>query len=1096
MAKLNDLTGLTLTRNGSTFVLKWKNNDDYWNVFGKIIFKSQGNSGWPGWGSVAYQGVPYPTQDTTEWNISFPTSSFYPHTTRTTGGIGVGVEGRNPYYDSSNLSTVFFDIHTCPASALSLSYATDTQEANKTIFTIGFKQDLTAHWIVSDLEYESVLKKDCNEKDGSQIDWSTSDYGQERLRGTMSAVESQTIEIVDNFNWTGYYSATRWFRVRARGPAGASPWVYTSKVNAIPAPVNNPSGLVTLNSDGGGYLVTVNWDGYSSPAHPIDYAVPEYAVVKPQTTLTTKTINNVTYKHVDLVEPTNPSWTQGTRVYLYGGHVHISQVLDRHLADDEAIIVRGTHYHKSIKNVSAAAYAEGGFGYLASPSNITMSSINPTTHRCTVGATNNSQVANTFLAVYYRTSEEPDGNTCIGIIPPGSSSVTVIFPDVGSSTAVSVGVQAYLADYAPITPAETGVTKYSIANVIMKSSGQVWTDSSIPLPPSNVALTSPSKGTIRVSWDWSWIEATEAELSWADREDAWESTTAPSTYNVSNINSGAWNIVGLEVKTWYVRVRLLKILEDKTIYGGYSNIYKLNLAGPPYKPSIELSNTVITEDGTVTCYWDYISSDGTDQSEAEICEANISNAGVITYGTIIGHTNTSRHLDINAKDNSWHYGERHYLAVRVTSESGEKSEWSAPEAIVVAEEVVATITSTSLVEHTRTIDGVATKFYDLTEMPLTVTASGCGANGTMTYIIERNANYNIIRPDGSDLEGYEGEAVYIETFNTSGTITINQSDLLGYLDDGAEYRLIVIAKDTYGQTAEKEIVFTVKWNHQAVIPGATVETEEDRLAVCITPFIPTTYIRSKDTSVVSGKTYYTLTSSSSSGPRYTAVQSPSGNPSQQAYFEVYDGTGDSCDIYRLSADKPVLIFEKAQFGTKYVDPYPTLGEFGGHRVVYRTANGDYITENNRIAWKDTTASDGDIINKFATIIDFDGDRIVLPYNLSVSNKWDKDFTETKYLGGSVQGDWNPAVSRTGSIKTTVIVGEDPDTVRLIRKLAAYPGICHVRTPEGSSYSANVVVTDDREEKWVNRLSKVSLEITRIDDTGFDGKRYSDWHYSS
>lgn len=1084
MAKLNDPTGLTLTRNGSQLSLKWKNNDDYWTMFVKVIFRT-GRS-FPGWGSTRYWSIPYPTQDTSEWKYAFPFASFYPYKNTTCTGIAVGLQARNPNYASSNMPVAIFEIHTVPSSYISLSATPDSQDANKTNFTFGLKQNQTSNWIVVDLEYQSVLSKDSNTTDGSKIDWSRSDYGQSVINGTRSGADSYTVSVTDNFDWTGYYSATRWFRVRARGPAGASPWVYTRVVHALPAQANNTYGIATPNADGGGYLVTVSWYGKATPAHPIDYAVPEYSVVKPETAVSTKVIDGVTYKHVDLVEPTNPSWTQGIRVYLANGQVKIGQVMDRRLNADEAIVVRGTHYFNSQKTVSPSAYAQGGFGNLAVPSNITMSSIDPQTHRCTIGATNNSQVQNTFLAIYYRTDSDPEGNTCIGIIPYGSSSSVIVFPDVDEEENLSIGVQAFLADYAPISPAQSGVTIYSIANIIMKSASIVWTESAIPLPPKNIALTSPSDGTIRVSWDWSWVEATDAELSWADREDAWESTTEPNKYNVSNTNSGAWNIPNLAIGVWYVRVRLLKTDGNDTIYGGYSDTYKINLAGPPIKPSISLSDTVISETGVVTCYWDYISSDGTDQLQAEICESNVSDEGEITYGNVIGHTNVSRHLSIYAEDNEWHYGERHYLAVKLTSESGLESEWSIPEAVVIAEPIQSTITSSSFVERTETIEDVETTFYDLTSMPITIKAEGSGGAGTMTYIIERNKNYRVVRPDESDLDGYEGETVYTTTVLGEDQITIEQSDLIGFLDDGAEYRLIVIAKDGYGQVAETQLVFTVHWDHQAIIPDAMIETDPDKIEVYIIPFVPTTYILSKDTEVISGKVYYIL-----DHDEYIIVDNPSGNPSEQEYYELYNSEGDTCDIYRLSADKPVLIVQNAEFGSKYVDPYPTLGNFGGHRIVYRTINGDYITANNRIAWKDITAQDGDIIDKFATIIDFNGEQLLLPYNLSFSNKWAKDFTETKYLGGSVQGDWNPSVSRTGSVKTTLVLSEDPDTLKKVRKLSSYPGLCHIRTPEGSSYSANITVTDDREQKWVNQLAQISLEITRVDDAGFDGYEYDD-----
>ena len=129
---------------------------------------------------------------------------------------------------------------------------------------------------------------------------------------------------------------------------------------------------------------------------------------------------------------------------------------------------------------------------------------------------------------------------------------------------------------------------------------------------------------------------------------------------------------------------------------------------------------------------------------------------------------------------------------------------------------------------------------------------------------------------------------------------------------------------------------------------------------------------------------------------------------------------------------------------------------------------------------------------FGVVIYFDGNQLVLPGNISFSNKWNKDFTLTKYLGGSIQGDWNPAVERSMSAKATVAVEVNPENVELLRRLAIYPGICNVRTPDGSSFAANINVNDDREEKWTTQLAKISLDITKCDSEGEDGKTYAEW----
>jgi hypothetical protein len=332
----------------------------------------------------------------------------------------------------------------------------------------------------------------------------------------------------------------------------------------------------------------------------------------------------------------------------------------------------------------------------------------------------------------------------------------------------------------------------------------------------------------------------------------------------------------------------------------------------------------------------------------------------------------------------------------------------------------------------------------LTEMPLSVTVTGAGEGGTTRVIIERAEDYHVDRPDESTFNGFEGETVAIFSQLGEALITIDNDDLVGILDDGASYRLIATVQDGLGQSAEVEQLFEVHWTHQASAPDALVQVLDDDMVAVLTPIAPSGAL-----------------------------------------------TTDVCDIYRLSADKPTLIYPGATFGVQYVDPYPTLGEHGGHRFVTRTANGDYITPEDMLAWVDVTAYDGYFIDSASSVIDFGTGRVALGLNIDLSSKWQKDFAQTKYLGGSVQGDWNPAVSRTGSMNT-VVYADDQETIDTMRRLAEHAGICHVRTTDGSSYAADVQVSESWSQQNSHRLVSFSLSITKVDPESYDGMTYAEW----
>ncbi|MBQ1736473.1 MAG: hypothetical protein II038_16720, partial [Lachnospiraceae bacterium] len=563
--------------------------------------------------------------------------------------------------------------------------------------------------------------------------------------------------------------------------------------------------------------------------------------------------------------------------------------------------------------------------------------------------------------------------------------------------------------------------------------------------PGNVSVNATAiSGTVKVVWDWTWREAQSAVISWADHEDAWESTSEPETYTINNTHAGEWNVSGLETgKRWYFRVRLVKGYGDNGVYGAWSALAMIDLSSAPSVPTLTLSKSVITADGSLSAFWSYVSGDGTGQAYAEICEATITGEGV-QYGDIIASTQTAQHITLYAEKLGWTSGETHYLCVRVVSGSGRVSdEWSDPVPVIIAEELTAVIESTSLVGQEIIVDDNSRTVMALTALPFTATITGAGTGGTTTLVIERAEDYHMDRPDEQDFNGFTGETILLFSQTGEAPISIGREDLIGSLDDGAQYRLVATVQDSLGQSSTASIDFEVHWSHQAVIPEGTA-TISGTVAF-ITPIAPEGFVE-----------------------------------------------GDTCDIYRLSADRPELIVSGGAFGVTYVDPYPAIGEFGGHRIVYRTADGDYITADNEIAWLDITAEDGDALNIIYSLIDFEGEQIEFYYDVTHSNSWEKDFKETRYLGGSVTGDWNKAIGRTASLKGSTVTIKDQDTMRKFRRLATYPGICHIRTVDGSSFKCDIQVSEDRRYDASTIRAEYSLSVTRVDPEELDGLTYAEW----
>lgn len=651
------------------------------------------------------------------------------------------------------------------------------------------------------------------------------------------------------------------------------------------------------------------------------------------------------------------------------------------------------------------------------------------TGSCTVSFTNNSGVPDSWVEIYYRTG---NGRRQFFGSSRGSTETTIT-----GTIANYANTNVYA--FSAVARCEAGI-----------SSDFVDQDTTLPSAPSAVSASeNDSSDGIIVRWNWTWSEADGVQLAWADHSDAWESTDEPSTYNVTKIHASRWTISGLDTgKKWYIRVRYTKGSGDATTYGPWSRIVSVDLTSAPAIPSLEVTPDIITEDGHTTATWAYMSTDGTAQAGSEICEATVSADG-IAYGNVIARTSTLQHIDIYPADLGWTAGTSHFLAVRVISASGRTSDdWSPLCPVTIAPAVTAAFSSYSLVDQ-EVSDGfdtdgnaVSHNAKVLTDLPLKVTVD---TSFPVTVSVIRAIDFPILRPDNSMHDGFAGEVIASAEGNGGEEITITKDDLLGNLDDDCRYYLTATAHDDYGQYADCKQEFEVHFSHQPVAAEVTVEIDEDDLIAKITAAKP-------------------------------------------------DGAADTdtIDIYRLSTDLPELIVKDGSFGVTYVDPYPAFGEYCGHRVVVKTASGDYKGADDVFTWTDTDSiEDGsDILEKNYFVVDFGAARAVLPYNLTLDNSWKKDFESTSYLGGSVVGDWGAAVTRDLSVNTDSIIAFDIDTIRTMRALAEYTGICHVRTPDGSSFAADVEVTESRETE--NDLANYSLSISRVESEGLDGMTLEMW----
>ena len=332
----------------------------------------------------------------------------------------------------------------------------------------------------------------------------------------------------------------------------------------------------------------------------------------------------------------------------------------------------------------------------------------------------------------------------------------------------------------------------------------------------------------------------------------------------------------------------------------------------------------------------------------------------------------------------------------------------------------------------------------LTELPLRVTVVGAGAENETAVKLVRRENFAQARPDETDLTGYEGEVIAQKVQSGEDEIETSLDDLgKRYLDDGAKYKIVAWTQNDMRQSETAELDFTVLWEHQA-------QSMEGHATVTITD-----------------------------GVAYISFTKPDGAADT-----------DTIDVYRLSADKPQLIYKGASFTDTIVDPYPTLNNFGGYRVVLVTANGDYTVDSagNNFSWVDIEAG----INSLFQYIDFDGQELPIKYNVELDGQYSHIKSVTHYLGGHIQGDTIVGTEMNGSIRAVLPYDLDMEDYITLCDLREYAGVCHVRTKLGSNYTALIQVSDGLAYNTPAHPVKLTITIDRVDNPGYDGVLIGDW----
>ncbi len=984
-------SGLSIARDGLKFTLTWKiptakygaGQWVYWRALRGASKKT-----WSKWNAISV------SKTATKASFTLDASKFYPETSAKVTKIEFKVKGKTETksgttYTAATTTKVFT---ISPPKKPTLSASLDSDVENKCTFAweASYEKNDARHF--SKVEVSSSLR--------TNYSGTLPKAGYTTNKSLVSASGSWVI--TEDGSPTQDTSYLRAVRVRAKGIAGDSDFTYASHYYAIPCrPTLEKVSSKAVGSTG--RYVKGAWSQSRPQYRPVDTMTLQYTIDTPATG----------------EKYSGDSWSDGVTVAYKDSSVIADFVTDDVIAEDKVMWcrVKTTHDKKTAFSDTKVAAR----GVLRAPSFDTVSATGTTL--AITGLAKNSDVPDAKIAIWMSVDDEDE---MIVAITDSEGAVTVSCPDVTGAKGYQVGFQNFTGTYAG-----DGVIGYYLD--VLQVSKTVWSETAgIAVAPKNLRVSATSSDTAQLSWEWSWDDATAATISWADHADAWASTQEPSSYDIDEKVS-TWNVGGLEeTGTYYFRVRLRDTSGDDDVLSPWSDTVSLSLSEAPTTPTLAVTDAFLTEDESLSCTVGYTgNSDVSIQVLEDFDNAPIliQSQGVQTLSETLENINKI-YTQLGMADKVWTVGSVHSIKTGITASSGSETVFSDPVSVQVVAMPEITAVGTGLVTED--------EGNFLESLPFTITPT-FSAYGNAVVKITRAEDYQIRRPDERKEERYEGEIVAVMTGDQDTSYSITLDDLTGKLDDGAKYKVELLFTDVYGHTAEKEILFLVRWSHQPEVPVATVTADAENLIAVISVTQPTGYVE-----------------------------------------------GDVFDLYRLSADRPELILFDGEYGVQYVDPYPALTK-GGVLVVNRTSNGDYITSENSFAWSEY---EFDFSGK-KTLIEFDEEIIELQYDMSLDSSWEKDFERTTYLGGSVQGDWNPAVTRDVKFSIKSVTTSEPDLIEKMRRLSDYPGICHIRTPEGSSFACDIQV-QEKIDGASPQLVEFSLTVSKVDAEEEDGMTYAQW----
>lgn len=557
----------------------------------------------------------------------------------------------------------------------------------------------------------------------------------------------------------------------------------------------------------------------------------------------------------------------------------------------------------------------------------------------------------------------------------------------------------------------------------------------------------PDGTSVTMVLGWNADDSTGTEVSWAEKEDAWESTAQPSTFNVTWGTAGSGVVPGknryakvsveglTEGVPYYFRARRYLESESATSYGPYASYAAdgtLVTVAPVSKPySVICSVPEYTLRGkSLLVSWSYDANQQQKgwriyfvrkEGEDTVLKLVADGEDAVTYKVISGAVLTE------------YAGTDAEVYVRVSVSTG--GDWK-----------------DSLNAKTELVTAPGLKLAapnQMNEMPYVFTV---GTDQDEAEVVCKIKSYGGIRelPDKTVVET-EDEVVWSDTvkfdknpedaatppsWDPGKAVSVETGSGFDFTD-GVRYRVEAQAvnRRTGLTSSVKSVDFRVRWAHQAIAP-------------------------SKEMSYVSADSYEGGTSAMIFPGR------PYGDSS-----EAVAQYGDTCSIYRVTAESVVLVAEGVPWDQPVTDIYAPYNKNGNLRYILATRS-----QEGDLNWIEVPYFMRNMNLRFDWGA---GEYLEVPYNLSLTDKYDKNFNGYSSIDGGYSGSWNAGGKHKQSVSTDILKLDNAAQIEQVRKLGKYAGPVFVRTPDGQAFAANVKVDSvQREQK--KPIMAVSFDCEEID----------------